>query len=152
VPNPVRTAPDEGVLHESTAHGPVPVPPPAAPPGTMEQVGALWDDLSHLLHDQFELAALETQRAAKSLAAMLVWGLAAGLLLVTAWLGIMAAIVLFLIDLGLAASLAILLVVVLTLVGAATCALVIKKKSRYLRYPATVRSLKPQNSGRTEES
>jgi uncharacterized membrane protein YqjE len=150
VPNPVRTAPEEGVLHKSTAE-PVPVPPPATP-GTMDRVEALWDDLSHLVHAQFEMIALETQRAAKSLVAMLVWGLVAGLLLVTAWLGIMAAIVLFLVDLGLAASLAILLVVVLTLAGAGVCALVIRKKSKYLRYPATARSLKPQNRGRREES
>ncbi len=153
MPNPVRTAADVGVPGQAAATEPVPAQTPAAP-GAMDRVSALWQGLSHLLHDQFELVALETQRAARNLVAMLIWGLVAGLLLVTAWLGIMAAIVLLLIDLGLAASLAILLVVVLTLVGAGICALVVVKKSKYLRYPATVRSLQSgqQSSGRQEES
>jgi hypothetical protein len=154
MPDPVRTAPEEGVLRKSTdtlSAEPVRKSSRAAL-GTMERVSTLWNDLSHLLHDQFELVALETQRAALSLVAMLVWGLVVGLLLVTAWLGIMAAIVLFLIALGLAASLAILLVVVLNLVGAGISALVIRKKSKYLLYPATVRSLKSQTSSRREES
>jgi CHASE2 domain-containing sensor protein len=146
VPNPVRTAPDEGVLHRTASSEPDYAPPPAAP-GPLDRMSMLWDNISQLLHDQFELVALETQRAALSLVAMLAWGLAAGLLLVTAWLGIMAAIVLFLIDLGLAASLALLAVVVITLIGAGACALVIRKKSKYLRFPATVRSLKSRQPG-----
>lgn len=150
---PVKTAPEEGVLHQTAETETVAAPPPTAP-GVMDRVSMVWDDLSHLLQDQFKLVTLETQRAARSLVAMLIWGLVAGLLLVTAWMGIMAAIVLFLVDLGLAASLSILLVVVLTLVAAGICALIVRKKSQYLRYPATMRSLRSrkQSSGQQEES
>jgi len=54
---------------------------------------SLWHELHELIHHRFRLAALETQRAGKSLADMIVPGVMVGVLLISAWLGIMAAAV-----------------------------------------------------------
>lgn len=119
-------------------------PGTAAPhdPGFLENASGLWDDLRGLAHDHLQLAALETQRAGKSLVDMVIYAVAAAILVVTAWLGLMAAGVLWLIDFGLNASLALLLVVALNIAAACILLVMIRRSSEHLRFPATVRSLK----------
>jgi uncharacterized membrane protein YqjE len=115
-------------------------------PGLLENAQALWHDLRGLAHDHLQLAALETQRAGKSLVNMVVYAVAAAMLLVSAWLGLMAAGVLWLIDRGLNASVALLLVVVLNIAAAFVLFTMIRRSSQQLRFPATVRSLKSDAS------
>jgi uncharacterized membrane protein YqjE len=122
--------------------GRVPAPEPTSA-GVMDSIKALWDDLRNMVHDQLELAALETQRAVQSLVTIAVVGLVAVLLIGATWIGMMAALVLGLIQLGLNAIIAVLLTVLVNAAGIAVCALIIKNRSRNLRYPATVESLKP---------
>ena len=91
----------------SATDGRVPGSPGAAVPGDTgfsENAQVLWHDLRGLAHDHLQLAALETQRAGKSLINMVVYGVAAAILLVSAWLGLMAAGVLWLIAGGLDAD------------------------------------------------
>ena len=110
-------------------------------PGLLENAQALWDDLRGLARDHLQLAALETQRAGKSLVNMVVFAVAAAILLVSAWLGLMGAGVLGLIAFGLHPSVALLLAVVLNIAAAFVLFTMIRRSSRQLRFPATVRSL-----------
>ena len=123
--------------------------PPAAPDsgtGLLGNVQVLWRDLRGLLHDHLQLAALEAQRAGKSLVNMVIYGVAAAILVVTAWLGLMAAGVLWLIDLGLNSSLALLAAVGVNVGGVLLLVLMIMRASKYLGFSATVRSLKSDAS------
>jgi len=119
-------------------------PAPAGTPpeaGLLENAEALWRELRGALHDQFQLAALETQRAGRSLADMLACAVAAALLLVSAWLGLMGAFVLLLIDVGVHAGLALLIAVALNVGGALVLLALIRHSSAQLAFPATRRSL-----------
>jgi len=109
----------------------------------LEDAQSLWHELRELSQDRFRLAALETQRAGKSLVAMIVAGVMVAVLLSGAWLGLMAAAVLGLIANGVVASSAILLAVAFNLLLALILCGAIRRKSRYLQFPATIRSLHP---------
>jgi uncharacterized membrane protein YqjE len=118
----------------------------ASDPGLLENAQALWHDLRGLAHDHLQLAALETQRAGRSLVNMVIYAVAAAILLVSAWLGLMAAGVLWLSDRGLNASVVLLLVVALNIAAALILFTMIGRNGRQLRFPATVRSLKSDAS------
>ena len=111
--------------------------------GVLEDAQSLWQELRGLTHDRFRLAALETQRAGESLVAMIVAGVMVAVLLSCAWLGLVAAVVLGLVENGVVASSAILLAVAFNLLIALILLGVIRRKSRYLQFPATLRSLQP---------
>jgi len=128
------------VADNSPGPSAAPIDPEAAG-GAFEQAQSLWHALRGLTHGRLRLAALEAQRAGESLVAMIVAGLLLAILLGGAWLGLLAAAVLRLVEQGATPSSAVLLAVALN--GLATlvlCAL-IRQKSRYLRFPATLRSL-----------
>ena len=116
---------------------------PVSDSTVLEDAQSLWHELRGLTNDRFRLAALETQRAGESLVAMLVTGVMVAALLISAWLGLMAAAVLGLIENGVVASSAILLAVAFNLLLALILCGVIRRKSRYLQFPATIRSLHP---------
>lgn len=116
---------------------------PVSGSGVLEDARSLWHELLELAHAQFQLAALETQRAGKSLVTMIVAGVMVAVLLSAAWLGLMAAAVLGLIENGLAASSALLLAVTFNVLFALILWGVIRRTSRYLQFPATLRSLQP---------
>ena len=107
----------------------------------LEDAQSLWHELGGLIHDRFRLVALETQRAGKTLVDMIMAGVMVGVLLIGAWLGLMAAAVLELVEGGVVAtSSAILLAVASNLLIALILFGVIRRKSRYLQFPATLRS------------
>ncbi|MEO7762306.1 MAG: phage holin family protein [Casimicrobiaceae bacterium] len=112
-------------------------------PGLLENTGALWNDLKGLAHDHLELAALEARRAGESLVSIVVYGVIVGVLAVSAWIGVVAALILWLIALGLAPSLALLAGVLINLVGGVALIFAIRRQSKALRFPATVRALRP---------
>ena len=126
-------------------------PTAAAPsdPGLIASAEALWHDLRGLAHDYLRIAALETQRAGESLVAIVIFGIVTGILLVSAWLGLAAALVLWLISLGWHGSLALLLAVAINLAGAAGFVFAIRTRSRNLRFPATIASLRPNHDALT---
>ena len=96
-----------------------------------------------LAHDRLTLAALETRLAGESLVTMIASGVMVAVLLVSAWLGIMGAGVLWLISIGVMASIAMLLAVAANLMLALILYDVIHRQSRHLQFPATLRSLRP---------
>lgn len=111
----------------------------------------LWYELLGLTQNRFRLAALETRRAGESLVAMIVAGVMVAALLSSAWLGLMAASVLELIEHGVRANYAIVLAAVFNLLLALIFYGVIRRKSRYLQFPATLRSLQPMPAGLRDE-
>lgn len=124
---------------------------PVSGSGVLEDAQSLWHELRGLTHDRFRIAALETQRAGKCLVDMIVAGVMVGVLLISAWLGLMAAAALELVEHGVVAtSSAILLAVASNLLIALILFGVIRRKSRYLQFPATLRSFQTTPSGRRD--
>ena len=123
---------------------------PVSDSRVFEDARSLLHELLGLTHDRFRLAALETRRAGESLVTMVVAGVMVAVVLSSAWLGLMAAFVLGLIDKGVAASSAILLAVAFNLLLALILCRVIRSNSRYLQFPATLRSLQAQPPGRRD--
>ena len=134
--DPTQPAPDSGSSAEASAAA------EAAHDGIVHGAQVLWRELSQLASDHLELALLETQRAGKSAVNMLIYAIGAALLLITAWLGLLAAAVVGLAAWGLHPAWAILTVVAVNLAGAFGLYLLIRQNSANLRFPATVRSLK----------
>jgi uncharacterized membrane protein YqjE len=114
----------------------------------------LWYALLGLTQNRFRLAALETRRAGESLVTMIVAGVMVAALLSSAWLGLMAASVLELIEYGVRTNSAIVLAVAFNLLLALILYGVIRRKSRYLQFPATLRSLQhvPPKHSNAEKS
>jgi len=107
-------------------------------------VQSLWRELRGLSHDYLQLAALATRRAGQSLVTMMVAGVTIAVFLNSAWLGLMAAAVMALIENGVRVSSAILLAVAANLMVTLILCRVIRCKSRYLQFPSILRSLKPR--------
>lgn len=110
-------------------------------PGLLASAEVLWDDVRVIAHEHLRLVALEARRAGRSLALLLVYGILAGGLILGAWAGALAALVVWLIGAGLPASGALLIAALLNLAVAGLCVLAIRRHSRHLGFPATVRSL-----------
>lgn len=116
---------------------------PAEEPGLLDDSRSLWHELRALSYDHLRLAALETRRAGESLVDMIAAGVMAAVLLNGAWLGLVVAGVLWLIEHGVMASSAVLLAVVFNLLLVLALCGVIRRKSAYLQFPAILRSVKP---------
>ena len=121
------------------------------PTGVLADAQSLWTELCGLSLDRLQLAALETRRAGDSLVTMIISGVMIAGLLTSAWLGLLAAAVVVLIDTGLAASSAILLATAFNLFLALILLGLIRRKSRHLQFPATLRSLQPLPPARQDE-
>jgi len=130
------------------------MPPPYATQGNnednasvVENAQSIWHELLGLSHDRLHLAGLETQQAGLSLVSMVTAGVLVASLLSVAWLGVLVATVFWLIENGLTASSAVLFAVALNLLLALILVRVIRHKSHYLQFPATLRSLHPNSPG-----
>lgn len=121
----------------------VPDAQPSGTPSLLDEIKGLWDEIRHLIHDHIELAALETRLAGETLAFMVMAGVAIAILLVSAWLALLGAVVVLLVAMGMWASVAFLLIVLLNIAAAGALAWLIKHKSRNLKWSATLASLKP---------
>lgn len=116
----------------------------AAAPGIFDGAGDLVHELRGVAHDYLTLAALETKRAGQSLVIMIAAGVMMAILLVSGWLGLVAAAVFGLVAAGMPPGFAILLAVAANVLVAVALYFVIRYKRRYLAYPATLRNLKPR--------
>lgn len=125
----------------------------AQTPSVLNDTQALLAELRGLGFDHLRLAALETQRAGESLVSMVMAGVMVAILLMAAWLGLLAAAVLWVTENNLVLpSVAMLLAVVFNLLLALICCEVVRRKKRYLHFPSTLRSFqgipsKHQNTG-----
>lgn len=117
--------------------------PPAAQIPLLQHVEGLWGEVRGILHDHLHLLALEGQRAGRGLVAILAFGVAIGVLAVSAWLGLLGALAVLLIGLGLNAGAALLGVAALNLVAVYGLLRAIRQRSRELLFPATLNVLRP---------
>jgi uncharacterized membrane protein YqjE len=141
---------DRNALKDETPRQTAKRSDPVSDSSVLEEAQSFLNELLGLTYDRFRLAALETRRAGESLVAMLLAGVMVAFLLSSAWLGLMAAAVLELIGNGIVASSAILLAVAFNLLLALLLCRVMRRKSRYLHFPATLRSLKTKSPVRRD--
>jgi uncharacterized membrane protein YqjE len=111
------------------------------PDSLLGTLGQILADLRCAARAQLHLLDLEAQRAGQALALMLAYGMVAGLLLCTAWLGLGAAAVLWMVELGCRVSLALLLAVLLNLAAGLGLLFAMRRQARTLAFPATRQNL-----------
>lgn len=112
-----------------------------------KEVALVWGELRGLAHDHLQLAALETQRAGESLVTMITAGMMVAGLLLSGWLGLMAAAILALTSRDImAVDSALLLAVAGNLLFALIFCGIIRRRSHHLRFPANTRNLQPAMS------
>jgi uncharacterized membrane protein YqjE len=109
-------------------------------PGT--RISLAWTNLKALVQDHALLAVLEVQRAGLSLVKMIAAGIIISILVVSAWMSIVAAAVVWAIGAGANWALAILIAALVNLVVAAALAFWAKKQVPDLLFAATVRQLR----------
>lgn len=120
---------------------------PGGSDGLLEDAKVLWSELRGLTHDQFQLATLELKLAGESLVMMIAAAVIAAVLVVSAWLGLVTAAVVGLIDVGIGPLTALLFGVGFNVAAAGLLVLVIRRRSKYLQFPATRRCLSPIGHG-----
>ena len=113
----------------------------AAFPGVLDGVKSLGTSLRGLAHDHLRIIALETRLAGESLINMIAASVALAVLVVSAWLLVVAIGVVLLVGSGVGIIFAMLLAAILNLVMAFFLYCTIRKMSPRLGFPATIRSL-----------
>jgi hypothetical protein len=133
----IRT-PEERSVYSSAASS-----EPVSNPDLLEDVRSLWLELRGLTHDHLKLVTLEARRAGRSLVSMIAAGVIMAVMLISVWFGLMAAATLALIKSNMVGDIeAILLVAAVNLVAALLLFWFIRRKSHYLLFPETIRSLR----------
>lgn len=111
-------------------------------PGLLDEARSIFAEVRGLAQDRLQLAALETRLAGQSAVRMLVAGVVAAVMLISAWLAIVGmGVVALIVYAGLGPVLALALAAVVNVVAAGGLYLAIKKMSRNLAFPRTVGSL-----------
>jgi len=111
-------------------------------PGLGEVIGRLLGDARSLVADYTELAVLDARRAAIRLAWLLGAVLVAAVLLVTTWMGLVAAGVVFMLGQGASWVVAILVAALLNVVGAAALGWWMLALIKELPFTALLRQLR----------
>lgn len=125
--------------------------PPASSPGLTEDVIRLSNELRELAHDQLELATLETRLYVNNVLTMAIIAIVTAVLLVSTWLAVVGAAVLGLVSVGLAPTVAMLLIAAANLVLTLLGWFMLRRKSGGLGWPATLRTLKPRATPARED-
>ena len=111
-------------------------------PGLLEQAGALWAEVRGAAHDQFRLLALEARQAGSRLALVLALAVLAVALGATAWLGLVALLVICMVQAGMSLAASLSLAIALNLAGAAACVMLLLRHAREVPFAATLRSIR----------
>jgi hypothetical protein len=104
---------------------------------------SVYQEASALLHDHLRLAALEAQRALRNLAMMIALGVIAALLVLTAWLALVAGMVALAVELGTSWPVGFLAASAISLAVALGAAAWIKHLSAQLMFALTLDWLRP---------
>ncbi len=111
--------------------------------GMLGEVRSLVDQFRGIALDHVKLATLEAKQAGSSLATMVALGVIAAILLLSAWLGLMGAVVLFVVERNLlTGSTALGLAAGGNLIIALILLFLIYRQLGHLKFAATARSLK----------
>jgi hypothetical protein len=114
--------------------------PPRAS-GVFAEVAGVLDSARESLSNFLELMSLEAHRAGLALIWMVAWAVVAAVCIITTWLGLMAALAMWAVSLGLLPIAAIIVVAILNLVVGVVLIRVCVGLSRGLLFPATHRQL-----------
>ena len=112
---------------------------PAA--GVLDELSSALASARTAIAKFLELLSLEARRAGLALVWMVVWGFVAAICIVAAWLGVMAALVLWAVSLGLLPVAAVLGVAVINCVAGAVLLRVCARLSRDLLFAASRRQV-----------
>ena len=107
------------------------------PHGVLEELSDTFASARRVISDFLELLSLETRRAGLALVGMVACGAVAAILVVTAWLGFMAALALWAVSLGISWVTAVTVISLVNLLAAAIVTYVCIRMSRDLLFPAT---------------
>jgi hypothetical protein len=120
----------------------------APPHGVLDELSDTFASARRVISDFLELLSLETRRAGLTLVWMVACGAVAAILAVTAWLGVMAALALWAVSLGISWEIAVAAISLANLLAAVIIALACMRMSRDLLFSATRRQLeaKPTRS------
>jgi hypothetical protein len=118
-------------------HAATPVPPP----GVLDEVSKLLAFGRATVTGFLDLVSLEARRAALGLVWMIVAGLVASILIVAAWAGVMAALAMYMVSLGMHPLAAIIVVAAINLIAGAGTLYGCIGLSRHLLFSATRRQL-----------
>jgi hypothetical protein len=110
--------------------------------GIVDELSGAVAGARNLLSDVLDLAALETRRAGLALALMLACGAIGAILVVAAWLGLMAALALWAVSLGVSWQAAVAAAACANLALAAALFSLCARLSRDLLFAATRRQLR----------
>ena len=113
-------------------------PPPS---GVLDELSKLLAFARETLSDFFELVSLETRRAGLGLVWMIVGGLVATIFIITAWAGLMAALAMYIVSLGMLPLAAVIVVATVNLIAGAGMLYWCIVLSRHLLFSATRRQL-----------
>lgn len=113
----------------------------AAPAGVLDELAGLVGSIRVTLSGMIELLSLEAHRAVLTLMWMAVWAVIAAVCMVSAWLGLMTALVLWAVSLGVPAIIATLGVAAINGAAGALLIFLCIRRSRDLLFPATRRQL-----------
>jgi hypothetical protein len=117
---------------------------PSPPHSVLDELSDTFASARRVVSDFLELLSLEARRAGLTLVWMVACGAAAAILVVTAWLGLMAALALWAVSLGIPWVTAVTVISLANLVAAAIMTSVCIGMSRDLLFPATKRQLEPK--------
>jgi uncharacterized membrane protein YqjE len=104
---------------------------------------SLVSEASSLAHDHLHLAVLEAQRAGRNLVQAVIAGILAAVLVVTAWLALVAAGVAWWVDSGASWAQALVVAAIINVLIAVALAFWIRKLGQQLLFAVTLRWLRP---------
>lgn len=123
---------------------------PAAP-SFSQALSATWEEVRGALQERLRLLSLEAQRSGLALVQLVLYGVMAAVLVVTAWLTLMGGVTVWLVlHAGLHWVAAVIGIVVLNLIAAALLAAAMRKLVPQLGFPATVRQLRNASRGSSD--
>jgi uncharacterized membrane protein YqjE len=120
----------------------------APPSGVFDELSKMLAFARETISDFLELVSLETRRAGLSLLWMIVGGLLATLFIITAWAGLMAALAMYMVSLGMLPLAAVIVVAAVNLIAGAGMLYWCIGLSRHLLFSATRRQLAGAAMGR----
>jgi len=110
-------------------------------------MAATWLNLKNLVRDHVQLALLEVQRAGLSFAKIVGAAIVIAVLVITAWMGVLTSVVVWIVGEGASLPLALLLAAIVNLVAAGLLVWWIRSQVPELLFAATLRQLRSDREG-----
>jgi uncharacterized membrane protein YqjE len=125
--------------------------PPSPPAGVFDRLSKTVHDAGQLVVDHLELAALETQRAADGLVRILIASIVVTVLVVAAWMALVAGAAIWATSAGMSLPWALVLAGGVNLVAALATGMWIRARMPNLMFAATLRQLRADEESVSDE-